>query len=92
MLLVFLRDLHQRVVIVLADRRRTIFHGFIASIQVLDNVLRSGSTGFVIIKTQNNVRYVRVVCKKRIQCSVIRTAQRQIVNTAPVSGVLYDFE
>ena len=92
MLLVFLRDLHQRVVIVLADRRRAVFHGFAAALQVLDNVLRSGSTGYVIIKTQNDVRYVRVVCKKRIQRSVIRTAQRQIVNAAPISGVLHDFQ
>ncbi len=92
MFLVFLCDLHQRVVIVLADSRRAVFHGFAASIQVLDNVLRSGSTGSVIIKAQDNVDYVRVVCKKRIQCSVIRTAQRQIVNTAPISSVLHDFE
>lgn len=92
MLLIFLRDLHQRVVIVLADRRRAVFHGFAAALQVLDNVLRSGSTGFVIIKAQDNVGYVRVVCKKRIQCSVIRTAQRQIVNAAPISSVLHNFQ
>ena len=36
--------------------------------------------------------YVRVVCKKRIQCSVIRTAQRQIVNAAPISSVLHNFQ
>ena len=59
---------------------------------MLDNVLRPRPPGFVIIKAQDNVDYVRVVCKKRIQCSVIRTAQRQIVNTAPISSVLHNFQ
>ena len=86
MLLIFLCDLHQRVVIILADSRRSVLYGFAAALQVLNNVLRPRPPGFVIIKTQNDVRYVRVVCKKRIQCSVIRTAQRQIVNAAPISG------
>lgn len=36
--------------------------------------------------------YLRVVCEKCIQRSIVRAAQCQIVNAAPVSGVLYDLE
>lgn len=89
---VFLHVLHQRVVVILAHRRRAVFYGFAASRKVRNNILRSGPPCVVVIQTEDDFADSREIIQERIQRSIVRTAQRQVVDTAPRLRVLHEFE
>lgn len=87
---VFLHVLHQCVVVILAHRRRAVFYGFAASRKVRNNILRSGPPCVVVIQTEDDFADSREIIQERIQRRIVRTAQRQIVDTAPRPGMLHE--
>ena len=60
---VFLHVLHQRVVVILAHRRRAVFHGFAAACKVRNNILRSGPPCVVVIQTEDDFADCREILK-----------------------------
>lgn len=89
---VFLHVLHQRVVVILAHRRRTVLHGFAAACKVRNNILRPCPSCVVIVQTEDDFADCREIFQKRIQRRIVRTAQRQIVDAAPWPRVLHELE
>ena len=87
---VFLHVLHQRVVVILTHRRRAVLHGFAAARKVRNNILRSGPSCVVVIQTEDDFADSREILQKRIQCRIVRAAQRQIMDTAPWPRVLHE--
>ena len=87
---VFLHVLHQRVVVILAHRRRAILHGFATARKVRNNVLRSGPSCVVIVQAEDDFADSREILQKRIQRGIVCAAQRQIVDASPRPGMLHE--
>ena len=51
-----------------------------------------GSACVVVIQTEDDFADSREIIQERIQRRIVRTAQRQIVNAAPISSVLHNFQ
>lgn len=51
---VFLHVLHQRVVVILAHRRRAVLYSFASACKMRNNILRSGPSCVVVVQTEDD--------------------------------------